>query len=68
MPIQSTWTQEHLAALETAIASGTRHVQYGDKSVTYQTIEQMLRARDVIMSALGGGTPKKLFATHSKGL
>jgi hypothetical protein len=64
----TTWTQEHLAALETAIASGTRHVQYGDKSVTYQTIEQMLTARNVILASLGGGTPKKLFATHSKGL
>jgi hypothetical protein len=64
----TTWTSENLAALETAIASGTRHVQYGDKSVTYQTIEQMMTARSAIMAALGEGTPKKLFAKHSKGL
>jgi hypothetical protein len=65
----TTWTQTDLATLEAAIASGTRHVQYGDKSVTYQTIEQMLRARSEIMSAVGGsGSPRKFFAYHSKGL
>jgi hypothetical protein len=64
----TTWTQADLATLEAAIASGTRHVQYGDKSVTYQTIEQMLRARSEIISALSGGSPRKFFATYSKGL
>jgi hypothetical protein len=64
----TTWTWEHLATLEAAIASGNRHVQYGDKSVTYQTTAQMLDARAAILSALSGGTPKKLFAKHSKGL
>lgn len=65
----TTWTQLDLQTLESAIASGTRHVQYGDKAVTYQTTDQMLRARSEIMSALAGtGSPRKFFATHSKGL
>jgi hypothetical protein len=64
----TTWTETDLAALETAIASGTRHVQYGDKAVTYQTLDQMIVARNMIAAAINGGSPRKFYSKHSKGL
>jgi len=50
---ETTFTQEQLTALEAAIASGTLEVYYGDKKVKYQTITEMLKARDIIRKALG---------------
>lgn len=66
---ESNYTPEMLAALEKAIATGTRDVYYGDKRVSYRSLEEMLRIRDIMRAELGlisnGG--RKL-ATHSKGL
>lgn len=64
------YTPEMLATLEKAIATGTRDVYYGDKRVSYRSLEEMLRIRDIMRKELGlvntnGG--RKL-ATHSKGL
>lgn len=41
----SNLTPADLAALEQAIASGYLKVKYEDKEVTYQSVEQMLKAR-----------------------
>ena len=46
------WTQTDLDAVEAAIASGELEVQYSDKSVRYRSITELLRARDVLKSAL----------------
>jgi hypothetical protein len=52
----STFTQAHLAAIEEAIAGGYLKVRYDDKEVTYQSIEQMMKARAMIASSLAGVT------------
>jgi len=36
------WTAADVAALKTSIATGTRAVQYADRSVTYHTLAEML--------------------------
>jgi hypothetical protein len=41
----SNLTTADLAALDQAIASGYLKVRYEDKEVTYQSIDQMLKAR-----------------------
>jgi hypothetical protein len=48
----STFTQAHLAAIEEAIAGGYLEVRYDDKQVKYQSVEQMLKARAMIMASL----------------
>jgi len=52
----STFTQAHLEAIEEAIAGGYLKVKYEDKEVTYQSMEQMLKARAMIMSSLAATT------------
>lgn len=64
------FTLEMLYALEAAIASGAKDVFYGDKRVTYHSMDEMIRARDLIRKELGLiDTRKKLvLPNHSKGL
>jgi hypothetical protein len=63
------FTQTDLDTLNAAIATGTRSVRYGDKQVDYKTLDEMLRARQIIMAELGLLTvaSKKFYARHNKG-
>ena len=68
-----TWTTDDLTAISSAIASGALSVRYTDgRSVTYHSIGDMLRIRDLIRADLGlvgddaGRTHR--YGTHSKGL
>jgi hypothetical protein len=47
------FTTTQLEALEAAIATGTRQVMYGNKLVMYQSLDEMLRLRDVMRKELG---------------
>ena len=61
----TTWTSTHLAALEAAIAQGARTVQYGDRQVTYHSLDEMLRLRATMASAIAGtdqGDSQLIFA------
>lgn len=49
------WTTDQRAALATAIVSGVKTVDYGDRSVTYQSTTDMLRALAVIDAELAAG-------------
>jgi len=51
------FTQDQLAALEAAIASGTLEVRSGDKWVKYQNTADMIRARDLLRDQLNAATP-----------
>jgi hypothetical protein len=64
------FTQGQLDALEEAIASGTLSVQYGDKKVTYQSMADMLKARELIRRELGLTKAKdsRIYPTVSKDL
>lgn len=46
------WTSDDLAAIEAAIAVGAKRVRYQTHEVEYQSIPDMLRARDVIKTEL----------------
>lgn len=50
------WTQAKLDALNDAIASGVRSVSYDGETVTYRTLDEMLRIRDEARVALGLNT------------
>lgn len=50
------FSQEQLDALEESLAEGTLIVKYADKQVTYRSLDEMLRLRNVIRQALGIGT------------
>lgn len=64
------YTLEQLETLEAAIASGTRIVRYGDKEVTYQSLDAMRSLRRDMMAELGllPMTNRKFYARHNKGL
>ncbi|WP_319825852.1 phage head-tail joining protein [Thalassovita sp.] len=65
------WTQEELAALKQAYASGTTRVSYDGKSVDYGTAADLLRRIRVIEAELaataGRSRPRRSFASFSKG-
>jgi hypothetical protein len=48
------WTSADVDRLKAAIASGTRSVQYADKSVSYQSTEDMLKALQAMESEVAG--------------
>lgn len=71
------FTIERLEALEAAIAEGVTRVKYTDKEIEYRSLDDMLKARDLIRGKLGlkksCGSPglfggKRITAVHSKGL
>lgn len=54
------FTQADLDKLDIAIKSGTRSVNYGDTSVTYHSLDEMMRLRAAMQAdiASAAGTPK----------
>ncbi len=65
------WTPQQLDAIEAAIASGELTVRFGDRTVTYRSMQELLQARAVIKEALdaeaGTTTDRFSFAQTSKG-
>jgi hypothetical protein len=63
------FTQAQLDALEAAITGGELKVKYGDKEVTYRTLDEMIRIRDMMRRDLGlaSATNSRVYMTHSKG-
>lgn len=47
------WTQTQVDTLKSAIASGTRTVAYGDKTITYQNTESMIAALAAMEAEVG---------------
>ena len=56
-------TQEQLDALDEAIASGAKKVKYQDKEVEYHSIDDMLRARNILIGNLNTSGPISLKTT-----
>ncbi len=46
------YTQKHLDAVERAIARGEKVVRYTDRTVEYRSIDELMKARDVIRTSL----------------
>lgn len=63
------FTEQDLAAVRAAIAKGVRRVEYADRSVTYQSVDDLLRAEARITQALAGaGRQKQSILVGEKGL
>ena len=46
------FTLAHLTALEEAISTGTKKIKYGDKETEFQSLDDMLKLRDVMKNEL----------------
>ncbi|NWL09016.1 phage head-tail joining protein [Pseudomonas hunanensis] len=53
------YTQAHLAAVEGAIARGERIVRYSDRTVEYRTVDELIKARDLIRTELAQATGRR---------
>ena len=66
------WTQADLDTLEAAMVSGQRRVRLNGREVEYHSIDQMVKARDLIQSSInresGVRRPTAYRARTSKGL
>lgn len=63
------WTQSDLEAVEAAIASGMLSVSIAGRTVTYRSLEELQRARDLIRQSLGTTVNRdRRYFEHSKGL
>jgi len=51
------FSQTQLDALDDAIAQGALVVRFGDRSITYQSLSDMLRLRDTMRGELGVSLP-----------
>lgn len=67
----ATWTADHLARLEAAIAKGVMSVQYEDRRVTYRSQREMLELRDLMKRELGqrpSRSSRRAYARTDRGL
>ncbi|MFW3895932.1 phage head-tail joining protein [Pseudomonas bharatica] len=53
------YTQKHLDAVERSIARGEKIVRYEDRTVEYRSVDELIRARDVIRTELAQATGKR---------
>lgn len=64
------FTQQNLDAIERAIATGTLSVEYNGKRITYRSMSDLLRARDVIKTELAKqqspGAPRSSIAIYQR--
>ena len=51
------YTLSQLATIEEAIASGTLRVEIDGRVVVYQSLDQLLKLRDLMKAELGVATP-----------
>lgn len=50
------WTQTDLDAINAAIATGARRVRFQTHEVEYQSVGELLRARDAIAAEINGSS------------
>jgi hypothetical protein len=61
--------QAHIDAIDAAIASGVRSVQFSDRSTTYRSVDEMLTARAHLVGLLGraNGAARQTLVVANKG-
>lgn len=63
------WTQTDLDKLEAAIGRGAKTVSYQGETVTYNSLADMLRVRDLMRKQLGlAGSSQRRYARVLRGL
>lgn len=61
------FTSDDLDAIERAIATGELEVEYADRRVRYRSMEELIKARDLILNKLSG-RPRQTLGVTDKGL
>lgn len=62
------FTQSDLDALEIAIATGATSFSYEGKTVSYRSLDEMLRVRGIMQQALGlTSGSSTMVAAHNRG-
>lgn len=62
------WTQSDLDALDKAIGSGVTEVRYNDRTVRYRSMDELMRAREIMAKELGiAQKPRRVFPVFSRG-
>lgn len=63
------FSQVQLDAIEEGIASGSTSVSYDGKSVSFRSLDEMIRIRGIIMRALGllPAQSTTVFVAHDRG-
>jgi hypothetical protein len=61
------WTQAEINSLKAAIATGTLHVAFADRSQTFHSLEDMMKLLALMERTLSGA-PLYRLAASSKGL
>lgn len=66
----SAWTIDDVSTLEKAIAQGALRVKYADKEIEYRSLNEMLRALDIMRKDLGISSKNggRKYADFSKGI
>jgi hypothetical protein len=62
------YTQSDLDAIRATIAKGELRVDFSDRSITYRSIDELLKAEARITTALTSGRPKQSFGVATKGV
>lgn len=62
------YTADDLARVRAAIARGELRVDYADRSVTYRTIDELMKAEAHIAQAISPTRAKQSFGVARKGL
>lgn len=65
------FTQAQLDSLDEAIAQGATKVSYGDKTVEYRSLEEMIKLRNFLAGQVNPSAPRRggrIQARSSKGL
>ena len=62
------FTADDLLRIEQAIASGRLRVRFADREVWYQSVVDLLKAREVMLKQLGKSRIRPVVATYDKGL
>jgi hypothetical protein len=63
------YTQAQYDTLVAAIAQGVTTVKYGDKEITYRSLNEMLRIKKEMEADLGLKTsPRRTYISQTKGL
>lgn len=64
------FSKVQLDAIEEAIAAGSTSISYEGKSITYRSLDEMMRIRGIIRRALGIDSAKSatVLAAHDRGI
>ncbi|WP_020161256.1 phage head-tail joining protein [Methylobacter marinus] len=61
------WTQDDLDRIKRAIAQGVRRVQFKDRLIEYNSISEMLKAREAIEKDLNDQAAQAAGVTRPRG-